>query len=612
MNDLRSAVRRLVLGLAALLLAVGWSVAAVPTAHAEDDTPSSWRISKYHVTATPSKDGGTTTVEIDMDFDFANDPGHGPFIVLVERQRLDDPDVWRMLDTKIISVSSGTGANVAQQITHENGAMLLRLGTEGRTFRGVQNYRITYTVHGILYPDHPTSKMDEFNWNAVGNAWQVPMSNVQVTLKSPAEPRRTACWWGSSYQTECEAPAPSTTMVWQRDRLAKGQGLQVVAGYPVGTFTNAEFRTTKRYHVGNMFPVTPVTLGGAGVVGAAAIGGVGVLVRRRGADKAWAGLTPGTMPLAGQSAPVVNRRNETVAVAFRPPKGATPGEVGTLVDEKADLKDVTATLIDLAVRGHVKIEQSDPKNQIYHRTPGRDQLNSVETQLLNGLFSGARVVTTEQLKKDKRGKVFMEAQANLYRTVSTEPKKWFRENPNTARTVAVLAGMLLVLAGGGLMFLGGLVGWGIVPLGVVVAGVVLMVLSGRIPSRTPAGSAVYAEAKGFELYLKTADAEQIRFEEDIDVFSRYLPYAIAFGVADRWARIFEKLAAEGRYYGDTSWYVGNAYGHGYMYGIASTVNSVTQSMQSAMQSSVNAANQSSSGSGFGGGGGAGGGGGGGW
>ena len=234
-----------------------------------------------------------------------------------------------------------------------------------------------------------------------------------------------------------------------------------------------------------------------------------------------------------------------------------------------------------------------------------------EAKLLKTLFQGSREVTSQEIRDKSRGSAITDAKNDLYRTVSTEPKKWFRMNPNTARTLAVLGGVGLVIAGAGLAFLASLFGYGLVPLGIAIAGVVLMIFSGTIPARTPAGSAVYAEAKGFELYLTTAEANQIKFEEGIDVFSRYLPYAIVFGVADRWAKIFETLAAEGRYYGDTSWY-GGYYGYGMGYGFASSLDSLTSSMESAMQASSQAASAASSGSGFGGGGGAGGGGGGGW
>jgi uncharacterized membrane protein len=51
------------------------------------------------------------------------------------------------------------------------------------------------------------------------------------------------------------------------------------------------------------------------------------------------------------------------------------------------------------------------------------------------------------------------------------------------------------------------------------------------------------QAKGFRDYIRTAEANQLRFEEGADIFSRYLPYAIVFGEAERWVRVFGPLAA---------------------------------------------------------------------
>jgi len=66
---------------------------------------------------------------------------------------------------------------------------------------------------------------------------------------------------------------------------------------------------------------------------------------------------------------------------------------------------------------------------------------------------------------------------------------------------------------------------------------------------------VLAQTLGFRQYLATAEAEQIRFEEGQDVFSRYLPYAIVFGLTERWARILADVAAQGRRVESPDWYV---------------------------------------------------------
>ncbi len=47
---------------------------------------------------------------------------------------------------------------------------------------------------------------------------------------------------------------------------------------------------------------------------------------------------------------------------YEPPNGLTPAEVGTLVDNRPDTRDITATLVDLAVRGHIRIEEIETKS----------------------------------------------------------------------------------------------------------------------------------------------------------------------------------------------------------------------------------------------------------
>src|SRR5699024_781011 len=75
--------------------------------------------------------------------------------------------------------------------------------------------------------------------------------------------------------------------------------------------------------------------------------------------------------------------------------------------------------------------------------------------------------------------------------------------------------------------------------------------------RTATGRALYEQTRGFRLYLSRAKADRIRMEEGEDVFSRYLPYAITFGVADRWAKIFAELQAQGRAVPQAGWYIGS-------------------------------------------------------
>jgi uncharacterized membrane protein len=131
-----------------------------------------------------------------------------------------------------------------------------------------------------------------------------------------------------------------------------------------------------------------------------------------------------------------------------------------------------------------------------------------------------------------------------------------------------------------------------------------------MPARTGEGSAVLARALGFKRYLSAAEAPQIRFEEGVDVFSRYLPYDIVFGEADRWAKVFQQLStAQGATMSAVPWYTGPV---GWAY---TDFSSSVQAFAVSTSGSISAAAASSSSGGGGGGfsgGGMGGGGGGGW
>ena len=47
----------------------------------------------------------------------------------------------------------------------------------------------------------------------------------------------------------------------------------------------------------------------------------------------------------------------SVAPQYEPPKGMSPAEAGTLLDDTIHPRDITSTIVDLAVRGYIKIEE---------------------------------------------------------------------------------------------------------------------------------------------------------------------------------------------------------------------------------------------------------------
>jgi len=272
------------LALAALL------VLPAGPAVADDDHPS-WRIAGYDVTATVAAQGGVADVQLDLAFDFGSDPGRGPYLTMPLRQEDGrDPDRWRLLGVVVSGVTSPTGANTEVQTQEEDGNLLIRIGNENQFFTGVQRYRIGLAVSGLVAPaDETTSGMDEFNWSVVGPGWTVPIDQVTASITGPADVERTACFTGGGYTDPCDSAASTgPTATFAQSRLEAEQPLQIVAGFPAGTFRGAESQYAKRYHPGNMFPVTPVTGGITGILTVLGLGWLFRRTRRGGRDRAHA------------------------------------------------------------------------------------------------------------------------------------------------------------------------------------------------------------------------------------------------------------------------------------------------------------------------------------
>ena len=146
--------------------------------------------------------------------------------------------------------------------------------------------------------------------------------------------------------------------------------------------------------------------------------------------------------------------------------------------------------------------------------------------------------------------------------------------------------------------------FGIVGIAAVLVGISALLVARNAPARTPDGTAVLAQTLGFRQYLATAEAAQLKFEEGEDLFSRYLPYAIVFGLTEHWAQVFAQLAAQGRAVTEPTWYGGPGYAMGSFWLASNSFGHAMDSFSSIATSSISAPTPGSSGSsGFSGGGG---------
>lgn len=559
--------------LAALLTAAAVGGLA-PLARADD---SVGHISRMDVAATFTPDG-FGRVQLDFTYDFGDDEAHGPFLVLAERQEIaGDPDRYRSLEVHTISAESATAPDDLR-VEREAGVVQLFIGDEDEEVTGAHDYTVVYAVEGLLSPGATGpdgTTRDELFWNVVApGGFDIELHDLTVQVGAQQPTEASACYVGRSDSEQAcddDGTPGDLSVTFRQGQLDDGEGFSVVVGWPAGTFPGAEPIYEPRRTWANTMQITAATGGFAGLLTVLGAGGAVVVASRRGRDQTYLATTPGLDPADGDASRVgPARRRSPVAVRFTPPDDVRPGEIGTLHDEVADPHDVAATIVDLAVRGYLRIEEVAPQEEgedvtDWRLRPAREwagELEPYEQTLLDEIYSeGREPITLSDAGHSYAGAVGKTQEA-LYRTVTEHG--WFTGNPRQVRNRWLGWGFGLLIAGLVLTGLLALLWWpAVLGLPLVVVGIVIASASSTAPARTAAGTAVLAQTLGFRQYLATAEANQIRFDEGQDVFSRYLPYAIVFDLTDRWATILAEAAAAGRTVEAPSWYLPAVAGAGW-------------------------------------------------
>jgi len=612
----RLAARALLAVVAALLLF------ASPTLADEG-----WIIERFAADIEVQRDGTLLISEaIDVDF-LALGDRHGIFRVIPVRYQWDaDPKMVRIYDVDVRSVRDASGRSLTHEAGDDGAYLRIRIGDADRTVSGKQTYRITYTVRGALnaFADH-----DELFWNVNGGDWEVPMRVVSATVHAAFDAFTSAtCYEGPRGSTKaCQSSFSAQRAAFSATTaLPAGDQLTIVTALRKGAVTAAAPLLQRREReIDEYFEATPAT-----VVGAlfALIGGLGLV--------AWRWWT------AGRD----DREHETIVAEYEPPEKLRPAQVGLLVDERADTKDVTATIVDLAVRGYLTITEVPAtglfakKDWLLTRSAGKADpaaLQPYERTIFNGLFglgavdatramvislirrfsdrAGAGEATRAAFETEPTDEVKLSAlKQRFYTTLAKAQRElygdsvarhWFAADPQRVRQIYAALGVGAIAFAGFLVFwLGSSLGAGLVGLAAVVPAVALLSLASRMPRKTRVGAELLRRSLGFRHYMEIAEKERQRFAERENIFSEYLPYAIVFGCVEKWARAFKDIDAT---QATSSWYTGSTLGAL----SASDLSSDLSSFSSQVSSSIAATPGGSGGSGFSGGGGSGGGGGGG-
>src|SRR5215475_8097976 len=485
------------------------------------------------------------------------------------------------------SITDGDGGKLRFESSRERHYRKLKIYVPGAQDT-TKTIVIEYTVSDALrfFEDH-----DEFYWNVTGDEWDVPVGNASANITLPENTTgiRTNVFTGAYRSTGKQAEAQvvgNGVEVHTTAPLAYHEGLTIAVAFDKGIVHEpTQVERTIQMLRSNWPLVIPIF----------AFGGMFWLWWTRGRD-------PRLRPIAAQ---------------YQPPDQLTPSEVGTLIDNSVDMRDITAAIVDLAVRGYITIEEKDQssmmglihnKEYVFHlkkSSPDWASLKPHEQELLNGFFSNGPAAGATVTLSDLHNQFYRYIPSiKNYVFQSLVGSGYYKRRPDSVRTGYIAGGIVVGFLGiWGAMPVATFLG--MAPLPFIIAGIltgaIICIFGWFMPARTNEGARALEGVLGFEDFLAHVESDRFnRMVKTPEMFEKFLPFAMALGVERNWSKAFQNIYTQ-----PPSWYQGGSFGPNfYPYMFVNNLNTMSSTASSVMTS----APRSSGGSGFGDSGGGGGGG----
>lgn len=423
----------------------------------------------------------------------------------------------------------------AASITSDGKPGQVTLGDDEAVFRapaGPQSQIvIDYRVRGAAA--RTSTNLTTIRWNTL-QGLNADVRRVRGTLALPGQFTDFGCVAGAP-GTDHNCTAAESSPDIPEPRFSDGpRGAGEIVGFQLAFDSGlvaADERVEERWTVGRAFSAAPLPLGvalGVGLLGAL---GLWLLHRRGGRDAA-----------AGASDHALARFVETPGgTVFSVGESVAPGQIGTLADERVDPIDVTATILDLAVNGHLRITEL-PRESAYAPAEwtltrradatGRP-LRAYEVALLDALVPvGAEPVRVSTLAARLDGRMDTVQEA-LYDEMVAQG--WYERRPDATRGrwngLAIGAVIAAVFVTG---VLAAFTHFGLTGVMLVALALGLAFIAQEMPARTPAGATMLQRLAGLRAELLGRPTHGFAADRAYREISQVLPYAVVLGGAERW------------------------------------------------------------------------------
>jgi uncharacterized membrane protein YgcG len=566
----------LILLLAVLFPAVRWGSGG-------DVTPDNATITDYAADFIVAGDGRLSVTET-LKVSFPVDK-HGIFRFF----DLEDPnDSHVRLRPRNISVTRD-GQSEPFEVLHEGQGRYrdVKIGSPSVTMSGEHLYVIRYTINGVISPAGDGS---QFYWNLVPGGWRMPIERTTLTVHLPAEAKKLQCAVGNGASAGCTAtPDAANSFVVTTGRLAPNTPVTVKAGMDLAAPERDR---------------TPWPLRFDPVLGPSTIALIALLVLA--AFAAWMGQV-----LAMQT----REPKPRFPLMYAPPDGIGPAQANYLLNEKVGTDDFVATIMHTSETGATSLKRSDGWTIAdTGKAASWARLDPVSTYAATVLgVQGGSFTADDSVGAGKKLK-------SALSKFESATKDWARQNNLMTRAgLGSFGGIMVILSFVLALFIAvanpfDLSVIALVP-GLFAVFAAELLASGSGTKRTAAGRELWSRIGGFRRVLATTSGEQrFDFSGRKELYTAYIPWAVAFGVADQWAEKYRVETGEEPpqpFYAATSGF--HAGSGGFASAMADDFSSTVGSAISAYEATQSSSSGGSSGGGgFSGGGGGGGGGGGSW
>lgn len=468
-------------------------------------------IESFFVTITINKEGSFLVKE-EIVYDFGENYRHGIY--------RDIPLKDTLIDVKDVTDNLGNSYKYETHI--EDNILRIKIGDPKKKIKGEHTYNIYYEVwNGINF----FSDRDELSWNAIGTEWNVPIKKsgviVRLPEKLPKEDLRLSCFTGvkGSMESNCVIKVKENGEIVfesQKSFMPK-EGLTIVVAWPKGIIKDMPNSIKIRLLLRKIWPV---------IIPFFVFIYLFIKWLRKGKDF---------------------KIKKPIVVQYEPPDNLRPAEVGLILNQRITGKEITATLIDLAVRGYIKIQEvfdNNSKDKDFELIKLKDfenkqeDLREYEREILRKIFGSKNKILVSELENIKNN---LKLQTIAKKLFSETGKKYFVSNPQKIQdrliangiSIIIISILLALLVNNEVLFLAGLL-----------SGFLLILFSKFMPKKTKKGIEAYWHILGFRNYINTAEKHRIKFQEKENIFERFLPYAIVFGLTEKWLKVFEELEDE--------------------------------------------------------------------